>query len=465
MTHPIAPVRRLLACLILAFVVLHAPATAAPPWPAGTPQEEPTLAPVVKKALPAVVNISTIKQIEQAQHPLFQDPFFRHFFELPDLPPRRQNSLGSGVIIDAEKGYILTNHHVIAQADEVSVTLKDGRQFKARQVGSDPETDIAVLRIDASDLTELPLGEMDGLEVGDLVMAIGNPFGLGHTVTSGIVSALGRTGLGIEGYEDFIQTDASINPGNSGGALIDWQGRLVGLNTAIVGPSGGNVGIGFAIPVDMIKTLSRQIIEHGQVRRGRLGVYIQDVTPRLAEALGLRQARGALIARVMPGSAAQKAGLKEGDVVISVQERTVEDAADLRNRIGLLPPGSRVRIGYLRDGETHSVRLSLGDAQDVVEAENGRWQHRALPGAWLAPIPGDHPLAGQVQGILVAGVEPGSPAAEAGLRRGDVIDQIQRTPVGDRAQARRTLDAVRGDVLLRVLRGRSALFLVVRPGD
>ncbi|MFP4683185.1 MAG: DegQ family serine endoprotease [Ectothiorhodospira sp.] len=465
MTYPIPAMRRLLACLILGVLVLHAPGVVAQTFPAGSSEEKPTLAPVVRKAQPAVVNVSTVQQIEQAQHPLFQDPFFRRFFELPDLPQRRQNSLGSGVIIDADKGYILTNHHVIAQADEVSVTLKDGREFKARQVGSDPETDIAVLRIDASDLTELPLGEMDGLEVGDLVIAIGNPFGLGHTVTSGIVSALGRTGLGIEGYEDFIQTDASINPGNSGGALIDWKGRLVGLNTAIVGPNGGNVGIGFAIPVDMVKALSRQIIEHGQVRRGRLGVYIQDVTPRLAEALELEEAHGALIARVMPGSPVEKAGLKEGDVVVSVQDKAVKDAADLRNRIGLLSPDQKIDIGYLRDGESRSARVTLGGDQEVVEADNGRWQHRALPGAWLTSLPGDHPLGGRVDGILVDRVEPRSPAAGAGLRRGDVIDQIQRTPVADRDEARRVLDAVRGEVLLRVLRGRSALFLVVRPGD
>ncbi|MDX1402255.1 MAG: trypsin-like peptidase domain-containing protein, partial [Kiloniellales bacterium] len=263
-----------------------------------------TMAPLLEMTTPAVVNISVRSQVQGQENPLFRDPFFRRFFNLPDQQPRREAvSAGSGVIVDAAKGHVLTNHHVIDNADEITVTLKDRRSFKAELVGSDPDTDIALLKIDTGDLSELPLGDSEDLMVGDIVFAIGNPFGLGQTVTTGIVSALGR-GIGMQGYEDFIQTDAPINPGNSGGALVNSKGELVGINTAIIAPGGGNVGIGFAVPTNMARAVMQQLLDHGEVRRGRIGVHIQDVTPDLAEALGLPGPHGAVVTQVEHASPA-----------------------------------------------------------------------------------------------------------------------------------------------------------------
>lgn len=445
------------ACVVALVVTLSAAATHAFPFGGSPPDKEPSLAPVVEGVLPAVVNISTVSTIQQAQHPLLRDPFFRRFFDVPNVPrERRASSLGSGVIVDGEEGYVLTNHHVVAEADEITITLKDGREFEAEKVGSDPEWDIALLQIDAENLTDIPFGDVDQLRVGDLVIAVGNPFGLGHTVTSGIVSALGRTGLGIEGYEDFIQTDASINPGNSGGALLDWQGKLVGINTAIMGPSGGNVGIGFAIPVDMIKGLMDQLIEHGEVQRGHLGVYIQDVTQELKEALDLESADGALISKVIEDSPADRAGLQDGDVVVALGGEPVTSSSDLRNRVGLMRPEQEVEVTYIRDGERHVTQVAL-DERGTVTAGNGSWEHEALPGAWLAPIPEDAP----VDGVQVEKVEPGTAAARAGLRGGDLIDMIDRQDIADAESARDVLDDAGDRVLLRIVRGQGAIFLVV----
>jgi serine protease Do/serine protease DegQ len=324
-------------------------------------KEVPTLAPVLKEAMPGVVNIAVRGTIPVKDNPLYGDPFFRRYFDLPERPPEREfQSAGSGVIVDAERGYVLTNNHVIAQADQVTVGLHDGRRLKAELVGTDPEVDIALLKVPAEDLVAVPLGDADKLEVGDFVVAIGNPFGLGQTVTSGIVSALGRSGLGIEGYEDFIQTDAAINPGNSGGALIDLRGRLIGINTAIVGPSGGNVGIGFAIPVNMAREIMEQIVAYGTVRRGQLGVVVQDLTPELAEAFRLDVSRGAVIADVAPGSSAERSGLARGDVIVAVDGASIRDAGHLRNRIGLLRLGERVDLTVIREGERLSVTARTG---------------------------------------------------------------------------------------------------------
>ncbi|MGB5471941.1 MAG: trypsin-like peptidase domain-containing protein, partial [Gammaproteobacteria bacterium] len=310
-------------------------ARAAPPPPGAS------LAPMLETVLPAVVNIATRAAPQMRRNPLLDDPFFQRFFDLPEARPREPQfqSRGSGVIVDARQGYVLTNHHVIADAEEITVTLRDGRSLTARVVGQDPEVDIALLRIEAGDLTALPIADSDALRVGDFVVAIGNPFGLGQTVTYGIVSALGRSGLGIEGFENFIQTDASINPGNSGGALVTTQGQLVGINTAILGPSGANIGIGFAIPSNMVQAIVRQLAEHGEVRRGELGVAIQDLTPELAAAFGLQINGGALLAQVVPGSAAEQAGLAAGDIVVAVNERPIRSGDALRNTIGLLPVG------------------------------------------------------------------------------------------------------------------------------
>ncbi|KAB2864648.1 MAG: trypsin-like serine protease, partial [Bauldia sp.] len=281
------------------------------------PVQAQSLADVLEEITPAVVNIAVTSRAPAETNPLFNDPYFRRFFDLPQMPQQRPRmSAGSGVIVDAQKGYILTNHHVIEGASEIAVTLKDRRRFTAELVGSDKATDIALVRIDASNLTALRLGDSGSLRVGDSVVAIGNPFGLGQTVTSGIVSALGRSGLNVEGYEDFIQTDASINPGNSGGALVTADGRLVGINTAIIAPAGGNVGIGFAVPIDMASAVMKQLIEHGEVRRGRIGVAIQDLTPDLAEALGIRETHGAVVASVESGSPAAEAGIQAGDIIV-----------------------------------------------------------------------------------------------------------------------------------------------------
>ena len=311
-----------------------------------------TIAPMLESVTPAVVNIAVLSKAPQVENPLLRDPFFRHFFNIPDMPQQRPRaSAGSGVIVDAAKGYVVTNNHVVENAQEITVTLKDRRRFAARLVGRDAATDIAVLKIDPERLTALPMGDSDRLKVGDFAVAIGNPFGLGQTVTSGIISALGRSGLKVEGYEDFIQTDASINPGNSGGALVNFQGELIGINTAIIGPAGGSVGIGFAVPTSIVRTVMDQIIEYGQVRRGRLGVAIQDLTPELAESLSVDGDQGAVIAKVESGSAADRAGLRSGDVVTSVDGRPVHSAADLRNRVGLVRVGTPVQLQVVRHGK------------------------------------------------------------------------------------------------------------------
>ncbi|MCB1795838.1 MAG: Do family serine endopeptidase, partial [Candidatus Competibacteraceae bacterium] len=344
--------RRLLP---VALLVLGLAAAVPPPVLAALPalvegQPLPTLAPMLERATPAVVNIATESRVQLRRNPLLDDPFFRRFFNVPDQPrERRAQSVGSGVVVDARRGYVITNHHVVDGADTITVTLRDGRQLDAKVIGSDSESDVAVIQVPARNLTALPLADSDRLRVGDFVVAIGNPFGLGQTVTSGIISALGRTGLGIQGYEDFIQTDASINPGNSGGALVNLRGELVGINTAIIAPGGGNVGIGFAIPANMVARLMEQIVDHGSVRRGQLGVSVQDLTPDLARAFNLPTSQGAVIAQVSPRSTAAKAGLKEGDVVLRVNERSIRDGGGLRNAIGLLEVGETVRLEILRD--------------------------------------------------------------------------------------------------------------------
>jgi serine protease DegQ len=341
-------------------VGLAVPASAQLPETATT-----TVAPLVRKVTPAVVNISIRTLSPAAENPLLNDPFFRRFFNLPGNMPRRETrAAGSGVIVDARAGTVLTNNHVVENADRIEVTTKDNRTFRAKLVGADSATDIAVLKIEPNGLYDIPFGDSDKVEVGDFVLAIGNPFGLGQTVTSGMVSAIGRSGLGIEGYEDFIQTDASINPGNSGGALVNFKGELIGINTAILAPGGGNIGIGFAVPINMARAVMAQIVEHGAVRRGRIGVAIQDLTPDLAEALSTGRTQGAAVVEVEAGSPAARAGLKSGDVVVAVGGEPVRSATELRNRIGLARVGANLEMAVERGGKPHQVTVRVEPARE-----------------------------------------------------------------------------------------------------
>jgi Do/DeqQ family serine protease len=445
-------VKQFFAILITA-IVLSFPGCSVAPVTAQTATAQVIdarpLADVLEEVTPAVVNIAVTSGSAAENNPLYSDPYFRRFFDIPEMPrqPPRM-SAGSGVIVDAANGYVITNHHVVEGAGEIAVTLKDRRRFTAELVGSDKATDVAVLKIEANNLTARSLGDPDSLRVGDSVVAIGNPFGLGQTVTSGIVSALGRSGINIEGYEDFIQTDASINPGNSGGALVTTTGRLVGINTAIIAPAGGNVGIGFAVPVDMVAAVMKQIIEHGEVRRGRIGVSIQDLTPDLAEALGISQAYGAVVGSVEDNSPAAAAGLQAGDVIVSVDGSQISGSADLRNLVGLAPLGSEVAVGYLRDGKRGTARMR-------VEAEPGA--SAAIPDRLAGATFED-----RTEGVLVTAVDPSSPAAQAGLREGDVIAAVNRTPVSSASELARAVRNTKGTLALALFRGGARLFLVIR---
>jgi serine protease DegQ len=425
----------------------------------------PTLAPLLAEVTPAVVNISVESRQTAELNPLFNDPFFRRFFDMQPMPEepqqRRQMSAGSGVIFDASEGYVLTNHHVIENGDRIVVTLKDRRQFDAELLGSDPGTDIALLRIEAEGLTALELGDSDRLQVGDYVLAIGNPFGLGQTVTSGIVSALGRSGLNIEGYEDFIQTDASINPGNSGGALVALDGRLIGINTAIIAPSGGNVGIGFAVPANMAQAVVDQLIEFGEVQRGQLGVMIQDFTPDLAEALGIEAGVGAVVTQVVPDSAADAAGLQPGDVIVSVDGRPVVGSADLRSQIGLKRLGKDVEIGLMRDGQTLTLTAKLRQGSQLGARPGERGLGR-LSGTELRDLEPDDPLYGEVSGVVVAQVDTESRAARSGLEAGDIILAANRIPVASVAELRQQLASIEGALALTIQRGTARIFLLIR---
>jgi Do/DeqQ family serine protease len=328
-----------------------------------------SIAPVVSRVTPGVVGIAVRGRIRE-DNPLLQDPMFRRFFNMQPQMERETQATGSGVIVDAAQGYVLTNAHVVENANSIEVTTKDNRRLKARLVGRDPETDIAVLQIPTGNLTAVPMGDSDRLQVGDFVLAVGNPFGLGQTVTSGIISALGRS-PGIEGYEDFIQTDASINPGNSGGPLVDLQGRIVGINTAIVAPSGGNVGIGFAVPINMARQVMDQLTRYGEIKRGRIGVAIQDLTPDVAQALGTKYTQGAVIARVEPGSPAERAGLRTNDLVIAVNGAPMRSGTELRNRVGLSRIGDEVELTVDRRGSERTMSVRIEPAATATTQRRG----------------------------------------------------------------------------------------------
>ena len=452
--------KRYLAVALLSLAIMVAPVLAGLPV-AVDGQALPTLAPMLKRITPAVVNIATQSKVKIRQNPLLADPFFRRFFNLAPQPRERTvESVGSGVIVDAEKGYVLTNNHVIANADKIVVTLRDRRQFVATLIGTDPATDIAVLSIPAENLTALEMGDSDQLEVGDFVVAIGNPYGIGQTVTSGIVSALRRSGLGIEGFEDFIQTDASINPGNSGGALVTLGGELIGINTAILDRGGGNVGIGFAIPTNMARQVMDQLVSYGEVRRGLLGVDAQDLTPEIAEALGLDFTEGALVKRVGQGSPAAVAGLRKGDVVIAIDGQPVKGVMDVRNKIGLLRVGAIVELTIKRDGDVLTLNAEVSVPPNTAIDRQG--PTRRLAGMIVGPMSAESPLFGKIEGVLVVKVAQSSPAWQTGLRLGDVITGVNQLATPDMDRFREALAADANKLVIKLRRGASQLFVIVR---
>ncbi len=419
---------------------------------------QPSLAPIVEQAVPAVVNISTYT-VKRNTNPLLQSPFFRHFFAIPEEmeESKRMQSAGSGVIVDAVNGYVLTNHHVVADADGIEVNLQDGRSLPAKLIGSDRKVDISLLQIQADNLKALPIANSRDLAVGDFVVAIGNPFGIGQTVTSGIISALGRNSLGIQGYEDFIQTDASINPGNSGGALIDMNGRLIGINSAIIAPAGGNVGIGFAIPIEVASSVMDQLIRYGEVRRGSIGAQFQDLTPELADAFGLKTFQGAVIARVAEGSAAADAGLQVGDIVTAADKRPVRNASDLYNRIGLSAVGHKLELDILHQGRKQTKRVEVRPIP--VPQAAGSSISRLLSGTQLKDLlpPGEE----QSVGILLESVEPGSYAANLGFTTGDILFGVNRTRTRSIADLARVL-ASQNVRMFQIRRGYEDLLVYVR---
>jgi serine protease Do/serine protease DegQ len=422
-------------------------------------QPLPTLAPMLAQVTPAVVNISVTTRTVEA-NPLARDPFFRWWFNLPEQQQREERAAGSGVIIDTARGLVITNHHVIKDAQEVVVILKDRRLFKAQLVGSDPGTDVALLRIPAARLSAIKMADSDAVSVGDFVVAIGNPFGIGQTVTSGIVSAVGRGGLTMEGYEEFIQTDASINPGNSGGALVNLRGELVGINTAIIGPTGGNVGIGFAIPTNMARAVVDQILRFGEVRRGRLGVTTRDLTPDLAQTLGVSVTEGAVVGGVEKGSAAERAGLRPKDVVIAVNGRRIHASSELRNRIGLVPIGDEVEMTVLRAGREIKLRARVGEMFQAVSVSGESVPQ--LAGLRVADVQPGMPGYGQLEGVVVTGSDGGSPAFQNGLRVGDVIYGVNQWRVRSVKQFIEALRTADQPLRLALLRGEYRITLIVR---
>src|SRR5688500_4443150 len=430
--------RASLVAALAAFVLLPAQAQ----LPAAAMRDGmPTLAPILEKVTPAVVNIAVLQRSPEADNPLLRDPFFRRFF---GMPPESQPQIaaGSGVIVDAKNGYVITNAHVVKDAREVLVTLKDNRRLPAKLVGADAGTDIALLKVEPKNLVEARFGDSDALQVGDFVVAIGNPFGIGQTATSGIVSALGRSGLSVEGYEHFIQTDASINPGNSGGALVNLKGELIGINTAIIGPAGGNVGIGFAVPSFIARAVMDQLIRYGEMRRGRLGLSMQD----------LIGSEGAAVAEVQPDSPALQAGLRKGDVITAFNGRPVRSAAELRARLGVMPVGETVELRVQRGGESRTLKARIGE----IAGSAGGQAVQELAGASFREVE-----RGRRRAVLVAGVEAGTPAFKQGLRAGDIILGVNGRRVASVDELSKALRGS-GGAALNILRGDSLLSLPLR---
>ena len=444
-------------------------AASATPRPEGTVE---SYAPVVDRITPAVVTIRSERRATRVTSPFGGNPLLREFFgdqfQRPE-PPRREGGLGSGVIVRPD-GYVLTNHHVVDEAEKVRVELTDGRTFDAKVVGSDAPSDLAVLKIEGSNLQTVPLGDSDAVRVGDVALAIGNPLGVGQTVTMGIISAKGRaTGLGDGSFEDFIQTDAPINQGNSGGALVSTTGQLIGINSQILTPSGGNIGIGFAIPANMAKNVMTQLIEHGQVHRGMIGVTIQPVTSDIASSLGLSQVRGALVNSVTPGSPAEKAGIRRGDVITAVNGSAIKDSNDLRNDVAQMAPGSTVKLTVVRDGKEQSLDVTLAErkaAETERDDEEGgaNGERSGAFGMAVEPLTRERARELGIQassGVLVADVQPGGRAADAGLRPGDVIIEVDRRPVSNPEALRAALNDGTKPALVLVQRGPATVYMTL----
>ncbi len=445
------------------------------------PNEGParlTMAPAANAAMPSVVKISASKIVKaQAgmQDGMEMDPMLRQFFggnfnfQQPQPRSHREGGLGSGVIVSPD-GYILTNNHVVDGATDVRVTLPDRREFKARVIGTDPKTDVAVIKIDANDLHAITIGNSAKLQIGDEVLAIGNPYGVGQTVTMGIVSATGRAGLGIEDYEDFIQTDASINPGNSGGALVNDRGELVGINTAILAPgSGGNQGIGFAVPVNLARNVMDQITTHGSVQRSYLGVTIQEVTPALAKAMNLSSPEGALVGDVQAGSPGEKAGIKVGDVITEINGQKIVESNQLRMNVSMMEPGQSARLKVFRDGRfldlTATVGALPGPHVEKASTKGGGNLEKAMQGVSVESLTPEDArelnLPETTKGVVVTDVDPASPAAEAGLHKGDVIQQVNHKPVRNADEFAAAVHQSSGESLLLIERDGSNLFIAV----
>ena len=425
---------------------------------AGSPSGQvPSLAPMIKQVLPAVVNIAVTAKV-QIENPLLNDPFFRRFFNVPDQQPqeREAQAIGSGVIVDAEKGYVVTNNHVVDEADTIKVRLSDDREIDAKLIGKDPDTDLAMLQIKGSGLKALVLADSDQLQVGDFVVAVGSPFNLRQTVTSGIVSGLGRTGLG-DGIQDFIQTDAAINPGNSGGALVNLKGELIGINSQILSRSGGNMGIGFAIPSNLVKSVMTQLIDSGSVSRGRIGIMGgQELSESLAKALKVPGNHGALVGKIVPGGPAAKAGLQAGDVIVEANGKEIRDFQQFRTMVGLMKVGDKLNLKVYRDGKAREVTVSIGKNDN--EKTTGKTLNPKLKGASFGPVTGED----KPKGAQVIAVEPRSPAAVAGLRVGDIIIAVNRQPVANVGEFEKAVAGAEGDLLLQVQRGEGGFFLVLQ---
>lgn len=432
------------------------PATAALPSQVPGEAAIPSLAPMLEKVLPAVVSIKVEGTAAQSQR--IPEELKKYFGEEgPDQPTQPFEGLGSGVVIDAAKGYVLTNNHVISQADKISVQMNDGREFDAKLIGSDDQSDIALLQIqNPSKLTQIVIADSDKLRVGDFAVAVGNPFGLGQTATSGIISALGRSGLNLEGLENFIQTDASINRGNSGGALLNLNGELIGINTAILAPGGGSVGIGFAIPSNMAKILSQQLIESGEVKRGLLGIKGMEMSADIAKAFNLDVQRGAFVSEVLPNSGSAKAGVKSGDIIVSLNGKPLSSFAELRSRVATTEPGTKVKLGLLRDGKPLEVEVTLD--KSTSSSASAELIAPALQGAALS----DGQLKDGTKGISIESVEKSSPAAQAGLHQDDVIIGVNRNRVQSIAEMRKVLESKPAVIALQIVRGNDTLYILLR---